>query len=95
MKELCRHYRCNLFEIKKSLRRKQFEKVKDLQKQNFYLRLRINEYIYGINDCVTREIFRERIFNGRSWRGVAMAIGGGNTSDGVRKRYMRQFKKNI
>lgn len=50
-------------------------------------------YICTIEDVLTRQIFFERCIKGKSWTAVAMAVGGGNTADGVRKIYKRYRKK--
>lgn len=46
---------------------------------------RCEGYIQSIDDPVTREVFTLRYVRHMSWRSVAMALGGGNTEDSVRK----------
>ena len=56
-------------------------------------RVRLEEYIQGIPDSLTRLIFRKRFIEGLTWRGVADAVGGNNTEDSVRKvcgRYLER-----
>jgi hypothetical protein len=50
-------------------------------------------YISTIKDTLTRQIFFERCIKGKSWAAVAVAVGGGNTADGVRKIFDRQVEK--
>ena len=53
---------------------------------------RIEEYIYSINDSLTRRIFEYRYIKGDyklSWQRIAVIIGGGNTADGVRMVHAR------
>ena len=57
---------------------------------------RIEEYIFAIDDSLTRQIFEERYIKGGyrpSWQRVSVEIGGGNTADGVKKRHARYLKK--
>lgn len=49
----------------------------------------IEDFVYGIDDSLTRQIFEERYINGRSWKRVAIEVGGGNTADGVRMAHTR------
>ena len=56
---------------------------------------RIEAFIDGIPDSVTRRIFRMRHIDGNyrpAWTKIARKIGGGNTSDGVRMRHDRYLK---
>ena len=57
------------------------EKMKRCEQE----RLRLEQYIAGIPDSLTRQIFTLRFVDGLSWWGVARGIGGCNTADGVRK----------
>ena len=53
---------------------------------------RIEEYIFAIDDSLTRQIFEERYIKGGyrpSWQRVATEIGGSNTADGVRMIHSR------
>ena len=54
------------------------------QQQCIYERNRLERYIAGIPDSLTRQIFTLRFINGLSWYQVAAHIGGGNTDDSVR-----------
>lgn len=57
-------------------------------------RRRLMEYINGIEDSLTREIYTLRFVDGLSWQQVAASVGG-NTADSVKKtcyRYMRKHK---
>ncbi len=57
---------------------------------------RIEEYIFSIDDSLTRRIFEERYIKGGykpSWKRVATEIGGGNTVEAVKKRHNRHLRK--
>lgn len=62
------------------------------QQQCLHERCRLERYIAGIPDSLTRMIFTLRFINGLSWYQIAMHIGGGNTEEGVRKRVYRYLK---
>lgn len=47
------------------------------------------EFVAGIQDSQTRQIVFLRFIKGLTWGQVALKVGGGNTSDGVRKRAVR------
>jgi len=51
--------------------------------------LRIQDYIYNIDESLMRMIITLRCINCYSWVKVAMTIGGSNTADSVRKIYIR------
>lgn len=58
---------------------------------------RIEEYIFAIDDSLTRQIFEERYIKGGyrpSWQRVATEIGGGNTAGGVKMIHHRYLHKN-
>ncbi len=63
------------------------------QQQCIYERSRLERYINGIQDSLTRQIFTLRFINGLSWRQVADHIGGGNTEDSVKKTCYRYLKQ--
>jgi len=50
---------------------------------------KILEYINSIDDSFIRQIMTLRYIHGYSWRKVAHHMGGGNTSDSVRKACIR------
>lgn len=52
---------------------------------------RLLEYIHGIQDAVTRECFVYRFEWGLSWEAVAVAVGGGQAGESVRKRVYRHL----
>ena len=52
-------------------------------------RLRLEMYIQGIPDSLTRQIFTLRFVDFLSWTEVAARIGGGNTTAAVKKRVYR------
>lgn len=50
---------------------------------------RLNAYIDGVEDSLTRQILTLRYVNGLSWQQVADSVGGGISADGVRKIQQR------
>lgn len=55
----------------------------------------LEQYIAGIRDSLTRQIFTYRFVRGFTWAKVAQLVGGGNTPDSVRmacRRYLRSEK---
>ena len=59
-----------------------------------YERSRLERYISGIPDSLTRQIFTLRFVDGLSWVKVAICIGGANTADSVRMVVNRYLWKN-
>ena len=59
------------------------------QIQCIHERQRLERYIETIPDSVTRSIFELRFAICLPWRQVAASIGGGNTTEGVKKRCYR------
>lgn len=59
----------------------------------FYELNRLNRYIDGIDDSLTRQVFALRFRKGLSWDQVAAELGGGNTYESVRKRVFRYIRK--
>lgn len=55
--------------------------------------IRLSNYISDIDDSLTRQIFKLRYINGRSWSQVAFSIGGGNTENGVKQIHCRYLKE--
>lgn len=53
------------------------------------------EFVAGIKDSQTRQIIFLRFIKGMTWGQVALKIGGGNTSDGVRKRAVRYIESDM
>lgn len=45
---------------------------------------RLNRYIAGVDDSLTRQILTLRFVNGLPWQQVACSIGGNNTAPGVK-----------
>lgn len=50
---------------------------------------RLNAYIDGVEDSLTRQILTLRYVNGLSWQQVADSVGGANTEDSVKKTCYR------
>lgn len=61
------------------------------QQQCIHERNRLERYISGISDSLTRQIFTYRFVNGMSWWQTAHTIGG-NTADSVRKAVDRYLQ---
>lgn len=55
-------------------------------------RARLERYICGISDSLTRQIFTLRFIKCFSWRQVAFTVGGNNTEDSVKKICYRYLK---
>ncbi|NHL38696.1 RNA polymerase subunit sigma-24 [Clostridium botulinum] len=51
-----------------------------------------NEFIEGIKDSLTRQIISLRYINGLTWEDVAANVGGGTTTESVRKVAERFLK---
>ena len=59
-------------------------------------RRKVERYVDGIEDSLTRRIFRMRYIEGEvrpSWQWIAFKVGGGNSADGTRKRHDRFLGK--
>ena len=54
-------------------------------------RIEILEYLQTVNDTILRQIILYRCLRGYSWQRVATEIGGGNTADGLRMIFNRNF----
>lgn len=63
------------------------------QIQCIHERQRLERCIATIPDSLTRSIFELRFANGLPWRQVAASLGGGNTTDGVKKRCYRYLDR--
>ena len=67
--------------------------IKEKQRRNMVEREKLERWIAEIPDSLTRQVFTLRFVHGQTWLQVAVAVGGGNTEDGVRmlaKRYVRK-----
>lgn len=62
------------------------------QLQCIHERNRLERYIADVEDSLTRWILTLRFINGLPWEQVALHIGGGNTTEGVKKRCYRYLK---
>lgn len=62
------------------------------QIQCIHERARLERWINAIPDSLTRQIFLLRFAECMSWVQVAVAIGGGNSVDGIRQRVYRYLK---
>ena len=54
---------------------------------------RLERFINGIDDNLTRQIFTLRCAGGLSWARIAAKVGGGNKPNSIRKRIYRAFEK--
>lgn len=66
--------------------------IEDKRRRCIEEKQKLERYITGIEDSLTRQIYTLRFVNGESWEKIAMELGGGNTTDGVRKRVYRYMK---
>ena len=67
-------------------------KLRRLKRQ----KARIEAFVDGIPDSITRRIFRMRYIDGSyrpTWTKIGRKIGGGNSGDGVRKKHDRYIQK--
>ena len=55
---------------------------------------RLNAYIDGVEDSLTRQILTLRYVNGLSWQQVANSVGGANTDKSVSKICYRYLERN-
>jgi hypothetical protein len=55
----------------------------------------INDFISSIDDALIRLIISLRFINNLTWEEIALHIGSGITSDGVRKSYSRFANSNL
>lgn len=69
-------------------------KIQSLQNKLIKAECEVLNYIDGIDDSFVRQIIYLRCVRLKTWSAVAAAVGGGNTSDSVRKAYKRFLKKN-
>lgn len=53
---------------------------------------RLNAYIDGVEDSLTRQILTLRYVNGLSWQQVADSVGGANTEGAVKQSAYRYLK---
>ena len=58
-------------------------------RKSWYLLAQLHRYINSIPDSLTRQIFRLRYAERKTWQQVANEVGGGNTADGGRMMHDR------
>ena len=78
----------DLLFLNRQIQRLQQKKVRSMRMHE-----QIEEYVDSISDCLTRQVVYERYIRGKTWTAVAMAVGGGNTPDSVRKISERFLEK--
>lgn len=61
------------------------EIIRKKQRRNMRERAKLEKWIAGIPDSLTRQVFTLRFVHDQTWVQVAVAVGGGNTEDSVRK----------
>ncbi len=69
------------------------EKIIKLLKKAKVAEENIAEYVNTLDDSLERQIVFYRCIKCMPWIKVAHKIGGGNTADGVRKRFDRMFPR--
>lgn len=69
------------------------EIIRQKQKRNMKERAKLEKWIAGIPDSLTRQIFTLRFVHDYSWLRVAMAVNGDNTESTVRMIAKRYIKK--
>ena len=67
------------------------KKIEELRDEAVEVRARTYKHIAEIDDSLMRQIVMHRCISLESWENVAKAVGGGNTADGVRKRFERAY----
>ena len=67
--------------------------IKAKQDQCIHERDRLERFISGIDDNLTRQIFTLRCAGGLSWARIAAKVGGGNRPNSVRRRFYRDLEK--
>lgn len=78
-----------LKEILIDLKDKMTAKIQDMAAQKMI----IEDYLLGIDDSLLRMILSYRYVDMLSWYDVALKVGGGNTTESVRKISDRYFEK--
>lgn len=63
------------------------------RQQCIHEQLILERYIASIDDSLTRQIFEARFVDCRTWLGVALKVGGGNTEDSVKKICYRYLER--
>lgn len=76
--------------IENITKKEKYEKRIEEDKQQIQ---RIERYISGIADLRTKMIFEMRVYDQQSWRKIATAFGGKNSSESVQKIYRRYVEK--
>ena len=69
-----------------------YELVSNNRLRCMALLLKLQTFIYSIDDSLTRQIFELRYVKGMRWQGVAQALGGYYTADCVRIIHDRYLK---
>ena len=68
---------------------KLMERIQRMEREQSQEAERIMEWIQSIEDPMIQTIMHARYIRGKSWVGVAHALGGYNTADSVRKMHTR------
>lgn len=69
------------------------EIIREKQRKNMRERAKLEKWIAGIPDSLTRQVFTLRFVHGYTWIKVAMAVGGDNTANSVLLMAKRYAKK--
>lgn len=73
---------------------KQINELIHTQELNLILRTKqVEQFIYTINDSLTRRILSFRVLDGLTWKEISKRIGGKNTESSVKQIYHRFMGK--
>lgn len=82
-----------MYSRKKTLLYKRIMTAEKLEEKICADILTIEEFIARIDDSYMRRVFDMRVIGRMKWQEIANKIGGGNSSDDVRKQFYRFIKK--
>lgn len=69
--------------------------IKNLIERSIQERDRLLRYIANIDDSRMRQIFKLKYIDHKKWNAIAMAMGGDNTADCVRKAHDRYLTRSM
>lgn len=80
--------------IKRMLLKERKEMLEILELELLRQTNSVEKFLRNVKDSHIRRIIRLRVIDGMEWNEVADEMGGGNTSDSVKKAFYRYFEKN-